>query len=99
VLRKMLPPHNRPLAELAAEEGLSEGTLYNWRRDARDQGWLLPDGATGPEGGSAADTFAAVVETAALNAVEQGEYCRQRGRYLEQNHAWRRACETPEGIG
>ena len=45
VLRKMLPPHNRPLAELAAEEGISEATLYNWRRDARDQGRLLPDGA------------------------------------------------------
>ena len=38
VRRKMLPPHNRALAELAAEEGISEGTLYDWRRDARDQG-------------------------------------------------------------
>jgi transposase-like protein len=65
VLRKMLPPHNRPLAELAAEEGISEATLYNWRRDARNQGRLLPDGATGPEGWSAADKFAAVVESAA----------------------------------
>ena len=43
VLRKMLPPHNRPLGELAAEEGISEATLYNWRRAARDQGRLLPD--------------------------------------------------------
>jgi transposase-like protein len=42
VLRKMLPPHNRPLAALAAEEGISEATLYNWRRDARDKGRLLP---------------------------------------------------------
>jgi transposase-like protein len=41
----MLPPHNRPLAELAAEEGISEATLYNWRHDARDHGRLLPDTA------------------------------------------------------
>jgi transposase len=27
VLRKMLPPHHRPLAELAAAEGISEATL------------------------------------------------------------------------
>ena len=81
VLRKMLPPHNRGLAELAAEEGISEATLYHWRRDARDQGRLLPDGATGPEGWSAADKFAAVVESAALNAAELGEYCRKRGLY------------------
>ena len=93
VLRKMLPPHNRPLAELAAEEGISEATLYNWRRDARDQGRLLPDGATGPEGWSAADKFAAVVESAALNEAELGEYCRKRGLYPEQIQAWRSACE------
>ena len=93
VLRKMLPPHNRPLAELAAEEGISEATLYNWRREARNQGRLLPDGATGPEGWSAADKFAAVVETAALNDTELGEYCRKRGLYPEQVHAWRAACE------
>ena len=93
VLRKMLPPHNRPLAELAAEEGISEATLYNWRRDARDRGRLLPDGATAPEGWSATDKFAAVVETAALNEAELSEYCRQRGLYPEQIQAWRSACE------
>mgnify|MGYP001818455745 CR=1 FL=1 len=93
VLRKMLPPHNRTLAELAAEEGISEATLYNWRRDARDKGRLLPDGATGPEGWSAADKFAAVVETAALNAAELSAYGRTRGLYPEQVQAWRTACE------
>jgi transposase-like protein len=93
VLRKMLPPHNRPLTELAAEEGISEATLYNWRREAREQGRLLPDGATGPAGWSAADKFAAVVETAALNETELGAYCRQRGLYPEQVQAWRSACE------
>ena len=67
VLRKMLPPHNRPLAELAAEESISEGTLHNWRRQARQQGRLLPEGASGPEGWSPADKLAAVFETAALN--------------------------------
>ena len=72
VLRKMLPPHNRPLSELAAEEGISEATLYNWRRQARAQGRLLPDADTGPQGWSAADKFAAVVETAALNEAELG---------------------------
>jgi transposase-like protein len=50
VLRKMLPPHNRSLSALAAEEGTSEATLYNWRRAAPDRDRLLPDGATGPDG-------------------------------------------------
>ena len=34
-----------------------------------------------------------VVEVAALNEAEQGEYCRQRGLYPEQLQNWRRACE------
>ncbi len=93
VLRKMLPPHNRPLAELAAEEGISEATLYNWRRDARNQGRLLPDGAAAPAGWSATDKLAAVIETAALNEAELSAYCRQRGLYPEQIQAWRSACE------
>jgi len=31
VLKKLLPPHNRLIREVAEEEGISEVTLYNWR--------------------------------------------------------------------
>jgi len=93
VLRKMLPPHNRSIPELAEEEGISEGTLYNWRKAARAEGRMLPDGDQSPEGWSAADKFAAVVETAALNEAELSAWCRERGLYPEQVRSWRRACE------
>ena len=49
VLKKMMPPHNRSIQQLAKEEGISEATLYNWRNEARRKGILLPDGDTGPE--------------------------------------------------
>lgn len=39
------------------------------------------------------DKFAAVVETAAMNASDLAEYCRQRGLFAEQIKAWRTACE------
>ena len=35
VLKKMMPPHNRFIIQLAKEEGISEVTLYNWRNEAR----------------------------------------------------------------
>ena len=38
VLKKMLPPNNRPIPVIAREEGISEATLYNWRKAARPQG-------------------------------------------------------------
>ncbi len=93
VLKKMLPPHNRSLKVLAQEEGISEGTLYNWRKEARLKGRLLPDGDKTPEGWSAKDKFGAVVESAAMNEAELAEYCRKRGLYPEQVKAWRTACE------
>jgi len=93
VLKKMLPPHNRPIAALAEEEGISTATLYLWRTQARAQGRLLPDGATGPDGWRGREKLAAVMETAGLNEAERAEYCRKRGLYPEQILAWRTACE------
>jgi len=93
VLKKMLPPHNKSVPEIAKEEGISEPTLYIWRKEARAKGRLLPDGEKTPEGWTSRDKFSAVVETAALNEADLAEYCRQRGLYPEQIRSWRRACE------
>jgi transposase-like protein len=94
VLKKMMPPHNRSIIELASEEGISEATLYLWRRQARERGLLLPDSDRVPEGWTARDKFNAVVETTAMNEAELAEYCRRKGLYPEQLARWRRACET-----
>ena len=93
VLKKMLPPHNRPIPEISQEEGISQGTLYHWRNAARANGRLMPDGDRTPAGWCATDKFAAVVESAAMNEVELSAYCRQRGLYPEQIRQWREACE------
>ena len=93
VLKRMLPPHNMAIRQLSREEGISEATLHKWRAEARGKGQLLPDADAGPEGWSSRDKFAAVLETAALNEADLGEYCRTRGLYPAQIAAWRAACE------
>jgi len=93
VLRKMMPPHNRPISQLAKEERISEATLYKWRQQARDMGMLMPEGDTSPEGWTARDKFAAVIESASFNEAELAEYCRKKGIYPEQLSRWRSACE------
>ena len=93
VLKKMLPPNDRGIREIAEEEGITEATLYHWRKAARAEGRLLPEGDQTPEGWTAVDKFAAVVETAALNEAELSAWCRERGLYPEQIQQWRRACE------
>lgn len=93
VLKRMLPPNNMAIRQLAQEEGISEASLHKWRAQAREKGQLLPDADAGPEGWSSRDKFAAVLETAALNQADLAEYCRKRGLFPEQIKTWRVACE------
>lgn len=98
VLKKLLPPHNRPVPEVAREEGISEVTLYNWRKQAKAGGAVVPGSVQSTTDGWSAETkFATVVETAALNEHQLSEYCRSKGLYPEQIARWRKACI--EGAG
>ena len=92
VLKKMLPPQSQSIPVLATAEGISEATLYAWRKAARATGRLLPGNRT-PTGWTSADLFAAVVESSGMNETERSTYCRQRGLYPEQLTHWRQACE------
>ncbi len=89
----MLPPNTVSLRRLAQEEGISEMTLSKWGVEAPAKGMFLPDADATPEGWTARDKFAAVVETASMNEIALAEYCRQRGLYPEQVAVWREACE------
>jgi len=84
VLKKMLPPSNKSIPAIAKEEGISAATLYNWRKAARAEGRLMPDGDTSPEGWGSADKFSAVLETASMNEAALSAYCREKGLYPEQ---------------
>jgi transposase len=55
VLKKMLPPDQRSIPDLAREEGIAEPTLYAWRTRARNEGRLMPDSNNTPEGWSSRD--------------------------------------------
>ena len=42
VVAKLLPPRNLSVREIAQQEGISEPTVYKWRKEAREQGHCLP---------------------------------------------------------
>lgn len=92
ILRKMAPPHSISVAELARQEGISGPTLYNWRKQARNRGDVLPSNSKKPDKWSSEDKFRVVIETAPLNAAEFSAYCRKRGLYPEQVESWKEAC-------
>src|SRR6202011_3481041 len=84
LVRRMMPPENAPVSALARETGITEQSLYTWRRQAKGQGVAVPGDGKNPEGWSSEDKFAVVLETAPLNAAELAEYCRRKGLYPEQ---------------
>jgi transposase-like protein len=45
VLNKLLPPQNRSVS-VAAEEGISDVTLYSWLKQCRQQGIPVPGNRT-----------------------------------------------------
>lgn len=92
VIQKMMPPQNRSIPELARETGISDATLYTWRKQARLEGYAVPADGKNAEQWSSADKFAVVLETAPMNEAELGEYCREKGLYPEQVAAWRESC-------
>ena len=94
VLRRMLPPQNRSVAELSRETGITETTLYTWRTRARKSGAVMPGGGRQQaDEWDSASKFAVVLETATLSEAELAEYCRGKGLFIEQVRAWRGACE------
>jgi transposase len=94
ILKRMMPPENKKISELARESGITEQTLYTWRRQVRKQGIAVPGSGKNAEQWSSEDKFAVVLETATLNEAELAEYCRRKGLFIEQIAAWKTACLT-----
>ncbi len=88
-IKKMMPPNSVSVRQLSGELGVSDVTLYKWRKNYRNRGVAVPSDQTKPEAWTAEDKLAVVIETAALNEVELSEYCRRRGLYSEQVEQWK----------
>lgn len=92
VLKKLLPPHSLSVAELSRQEGISDVTLYTWRKQAMVRGEVVSGSGKLPENWTAEAKLAVVIETATLSEIELSQYCREKGAYPEQVKAWRQAC-------
>jgi len=77
IIARMLPPNNVGVPELTHETGIPRDTLYTWRRKSRTG--LAPAESNTPAKFSSEEKFNIVLETASLNEVELGEYCRRKG--------------------
>lgn len=89
VIKKMMPPNPVSVTQLSKDTGVSDVTLYKWRKDYRNRGIAVPSDQSKPESWSAEDKLAVVIETASLNEIQLSEYCRNKGLYSEQVAQWK----------
>ena len=93
ILKQMMPPMNTPISRLVRETGISDCTLYTWRKEARLKGIVVPGNGKKAEDWTSENKFAVVVETMPLNEAELAEYCRKKGLYVDQVKCWKESCQ------
>lgn len=91
IIKKMMPPNPVSVSQLVKEIGVSDVTLYKWRKDYRNQGIAVPANQNNPDQWMAEDKLAVVIETASSNEAQLSEYCRAKGLYPEQVNEWKTA--------
>lgn len=99
VVRQMMPPHNRSVASIHRETGVSTPSLYAWKRQFQERGCVVPAKTSPPDGWDNKAKLAAVIQTAVMNEAERSTWCRERGLYVEQLDAWKAAFEQGDGAG
>jgi transposase-like protein len=88
---RLLPPYNWSLRQVATEFDCAVGTVFKWKRELEKKGILMTEKPTVTDW-TTEQKFGFVLESANLNELELGEYCREKGVYPEQLKAWRRNC-------
>lgn len=94
VVKKMMPPNNQSVAHLSRETGISTHTLYAWKKQFQNRGFVVPAKPSDPDRWDARAKLAAVIQTAPMNEADRSAYCREHGLYPEQLDAWKEAFEA-----
>ena len=88
-IKKMMPPAPVSVPQLCRETGVSDVTLYKWRKQYRNKGVAVPAYKKKPEDWTAEDKLAVIIETASFNEVQLSEYCRSKGLFNNQVEQWK----------
>ena len=81
-VKQVLPPHNKPIASVAKEAGISDQTLRNWLAQAKN-GTLKKQDTVGGAGRSAREKFNLIMESKSVSENDHGHWLREKGLHSE----------------
>lgn len=87
VLRKVLPPENRSVSDVAMEMGISEQTIYSWKRQA-ENGTLSMEGTGSPRDTVQLERYNLLLESKSLGEDDLGAWLREKGLHSEHLTLW-----------
>ena len=86
-LRKVLPPENRSVPDVAREMGISDQTIYNWKKKA-ENGILFLDESSSPASTGQLERYNLLLESRTIPNEEMGEWLRGKGLHSEHLTLW-----------
>ena len=86
-LRKILPPENRSISDVAREMGISDQTIYNWKRKA-ENGTLVLDESSSPLNIGQMERCNLLLESKTIAEEKIGEWLREKGLHSEHLSLW-----------
>lgn len=86
-LRKILPPENRSVPDVAREMGISDQTIYNWKKQA-ENGTLYLEDAGSPLATGKIEQYNLLLESKSVSEERLGEWLREKGLHSEHLTLW-----------
>ena len=87
VLKKVLPPENRSVPEVAREMGISDQTIYNWKKMVENGEQLLNEESS-PSSIGRLEKFNLLLEGKTIQEDESGKWLREKGLHSEHLNLW-----------
>ena len=86
-LRKILPPENRSVPDVAREMGISDQTIYNWKKMA-ENGTLFLERTGSPLDTGQLERYNLLLEARTIGEENLGEWLREKGLHSEHLNLW-----------
>lgn len=87
ILKKILPPENRPILEVCKETGIAAQTIYNWIKKTKD-GTLNGENGLGANNRSFLEKFNLLLEGRGLSEDQLGQWLRENGLHSQHLSLW-----------
>lgn len=88
ILKKVLPPENRSIAEISRETGVNQQTIRNWIKQHESGNFKDVSAESCPRFMTPKEKYQVLLEAAGISEDDRGGFLRERGIHSEHLTIW-----------